>query len=64
MKGSKKISDFLTEQGVASFNKEEQLIFESSGKIIWVVGLRIDDRFKITGKTKKVLKLCWKPKVV
>ncbi len=64
MKGSKKISDFLTEQRVASFNKEEQLILESSGKIIWVVGLRIDDGFKITGKTKKILKLCWKPKVV
>ncbi len=26
-------------------------------KIIWIVGLRIDDRFKITDKTKTVLKI-------
>ena len=58
MKNSKKISDFLNEQKVDSYKKKDQLVLTNSGNIIWVVGLRIDDRYKITDETKKVLKLC------
>jgi hypothetical protein len=29
-------------------------------KIIWVIGKRLDERFKITSNTKKVVKLCLK----
>jgi hypothetical protein len=29
-------------------------------KIVWVLGQRLDDRFKVTTRTKKVLKLCLK----
>ena len=58
MKGSKKISDFLTEQKVDSHKKREQLVLTNNSKIVWVVGLRMDDRFKVTKKTRKVYKLC------
>lgn len=58
MKNSKKISDFLNEQKVDSHIKKDQLVLTNSGNIIWVVGLRIDDRYKITDETKEVLKLC------
>ena len=59
-KGSKKISDFLNEMKVSSFNKKEQLVLTNRDRIIWVPGFRIDDRFKINNKTKKVIELCLK----
>ena len=58
MKNSKKVSDFLSEQKIESHKKKEQLVLTNSGKIVWVVGIRIDNRYKITKKTKKVVELC------
>lgn len=58
MKGSKKISDFLNEQKVESSGKKNHLILLNKDKIVWVIGLRIDDRFKITTSTQKILELC------
>ena len=58
--GSKKVSDFLNNQKVSAFEKRNQLVLTNNKKIIWVVGHRIDDRFKITDKTRKVLQLCLK----
>lgn len=46
MKGSKKISDFLTDQKLSIPEKNKVLLLESDGEICWVAGLRIDDRFK------------------
>ena len=60
MKGTKKISDFLTEQKVPVAERKNKLVLTNSGKIVWVVGYRIDDRFKITNKTKKVFELCFR----
>jgi len=64
MKGSKKISDYLTDQGIPSSKKREQLVLTNSGKIVWVVGLRLDDMYKLKANSKKVYKLCWKQKVI
>ncbi len=58
MNGTKKISDFLNEQKVESFGKKNHLILLSRNKVVWVIGLRIDDRFKITSSTQKILELC------
>ncbi len=60
MKGTKKISDFLNEQKISSFDKENQLVLTNNGKIVWVVGLRLDDRFKVTNKTNRIFELCLK----
>lgn len=60
MQGTKKISDYLNDIKINSFEKKQQLVLENKGKIIWVIGKRLDDRFKITSDTKKVLKLCLK----
>jgi tRNA(Ile)-lysidine synthase len=60
MRGSKKISDYLNDIKINSFEKKDQLVLENNGSIVWVIGKRLDDRFKITPNTKKVLKLCLK----
>ncbi|MGB5288372.1 MAG: tRNA lysidine(34) synthetase TilS [Ignavibacteriaceae bacterium] len=60
MKGTKKISDFLADEKISSHLKRENLVLTNSGKIVWVIGLRIDDRSKVTPGTKKILKLTYK----
>ena len=56
MKGSKLLSDFFVDQKMSTRQKEEcQVLTTADGEIVWVVGKRIDDRFKVTDKTKTVL---------
>jgi tRNA(Ile)-lysidine synthase len=57
MKGTKKISDFLTDERISSLQKKDQLVVTNDGKIVWVVGLRIDERFKVKPESKNILKL-------
>lgn len=56
-KTEKKVSDFLTDAKISASAKKSQYVLENRNNIVWVVGLRIDDRFKITDKTSKVYKL-------
>jgi tRNA(Ile)-lysidine synthase len=57
MKGTKNLIDFLTDLKVPRYEKEKALILISKGKIVWVLGYRISDDFKVTKGTKKVLKI-------
>lgn len=54
MKNFKKLSDFFIDQKYSILDKERQWILCSRDNIVWIVGKRIDDRFKIDSKTKKV----------
>ncbi len=58
MKGYKKVSDFLTDCGIAASEKKKQLVLINKNCIVWLIGLRIDDRFKINEKTRRFLRLC------
>jgi tRNA(Ile)-lysidine synthase len=58
MHGTKKISDYLNDIKVDTLEKKEQLVLENNGKIVWIIKRRLDDRFKITPNTKRILKLC------
>jgi len=51
----KKISDFFVDNKVPLPDKERAWILASGRKIVWIVGYRIDHRFRITERTKKVL---------
>jgi tRNA(Ile)-lysidine synthase len=52
MKGSKKLSDFFIDQKLNNFEKESVYVLESANEIVWVIGHRISDLFKITPKTR------------
>jgi tRNA(Ile)-lysidine synthase len=51
----KKISDFLIDAKISGSHKNEITVLVSGGEVVWVVGHRIDERFKITKDTKSVL---------
>ena len=58
MKGSKLISDMLTDSKVSYFDRQRQyVLLNNEQQIIWLLGHRIDDRYKITSSTKTVLKI-------
>lgn len=55
MKQMKKISDFLIDLKIPVPEKEKILLLLSDGRVMWVMGYRIDDRFKITDQTSRIL---------
>jgi tRNA(Ile)-lysidine synthase len=58
MKTRKKISDFFVDAKIPIYEKHQIPILETKdGQVVWVCGQRIDDRFKITDATKRVMKL-------
>lgn len=55
MKGKKKLSDYFIDKKYSRIKKERIFILEFSGEIAWIIGERIDDRFRITDSTNKAL---------
>ena len=54
MKGKKKLSDFFTDIKLSLYDKENVWLLCNGNDIVWVIGHRIDNRYKVTDKTKKV----------
>lgn len=53
----KKVSDQLTDLKVRGVEREIALVLEQDGEIVWLVGQRLDDRFKVTPSTRKVMRI-------
>ncbi|MBO4575087.1 MAG: tRNA lysidine(34) synthetase TilS [Bacteroidales bacterium] len=58
MRGTKLVSDFFNDNNFTTFQKKTTLILtDSDNQIVWIAGYRIDDRFKITEKTKTIYQI-------
>ena len=58
MRGTKLVSDFFNDNDFTTFQKKNTLILtDNEDEIVWIVGYRIDDRFKITEKTKTIYQI-------
>lgn len=57
MKGKKKLSDFMIDIKIPLNLKRQIKVLESGQDIVWVVGLRLDDRFKLTESTRYVYQI-------
>jgi len=59
MKGKKKLTKFFKDEKLSLLSKNSVWVLESGDAIVWVIGLRPDDRYKVTSATNKVLKIQW-----
>ncbi len=58
MDGKKKVSKYLKDQKVSKYEKEKTLILETSkNEIVWLIGMRLDNRFSVTSETKEIMKI-------
>lgn len=57
MKGRKKLSDFFIDQKMSIHEKENQWLLCSGNDVVWVVGRRSDDRYKVTEETQNILRI-------
>ena len=58
MRGSQLVSDFLTNLKRNRFEKRNQLVLlDATGTILWVLGLRINDHFKLTPQSTSCLRI-------
>jgi tRNA(Ile)-lysidine synthase len=57
MSGIKKLSDFFVDQKMSLPEKENAWILANGEQVVWIIGRRLDDRYKITSQTKNILML-------
>ena len=57
MQGKKKVSKFFKDEKMSILDKENTWLLCSNKEIIWIIGKRLDNRYKITKNTKNILKI-------
>lgn len=62
MKGRKNVSDYLTDRKFSLFAKERQRVVCAGPEIVWLVGERSDNRFRLTEHTRRVLLIRYEAK--
>lgn len=62
MNKKKKLSRFFIDQKLSATEKENIWVIETNKKILWIIGYRIDERFKLTSSTKTIISIKFLPK--
>ena len=57
MKGKKLLSDFFIDEKINDFDKKQIPLLCNNHQIIWITGYRLDERYKVTDSTKKILRV-------
>ncbi len=57
MTGKKKLSKYFKDEKFSLLEKSNVWLLCSDDKIVWIVGKRQDERFKVTATTTKILKI-------
>lgn len=57
MNGSKKLSKYFKDEKLSLLDKSETWLLCSDDQIVWVIGKRQDDRFKVTKQTTKIIQI-------
>lgn len=59
MQKKKKLNRFFIDQKLSPTAKEQVWVLESNRKLVWIAGYRMDDRFKLTPSTKRILRITY-----
>ncbi|NND53136.1 MAG: tRNA lysidine(34) synthetase TilS [Flavobacteriaceae bacterium] len=57
LNGRKKVSKYFKDEKMSLIDKENSWLLCSGQDIVWIIGRRADERFKVTDKTKQILKI-------
>jgi tRNA(Ile)-lysidine synthase len=49
-----KLQDFFNNNKISRFEKERVWLLESGGELVWIVGMRLDERYKLTENTRRI----------
>ena len=61
MEGKKKLSKFFKDEKLSLVAKEKVWVLCSNRTIVWVVGMRLDERFKVSKETKNIIRIDYTP---
>jgi tRNA(Ile)-lysidine synthase len=61
MKGSKKVSKYFKDEKYSLFDKYNTWLLSSDNEIVWIIGKRQDNRYRITDKTTQILQIQYTP---
>jgi tRNA(Ile)-lysidine synthase len=57
-RGTKLVSDYMTDQKLSILEKRHQkVVTDATGAIVWIIGYRTDNRFRISNDTKRTLRI-------
>lgn len=59
--GSQKLQDYFTNEKLSSMEKAQVWILTSGDDIVWIVGMRLDHRYRVTPETQAVTMVKWIP---